>query len=69
MSVPFEQMSFTERVLYVQDLWDRIAPEPQSVELTDAQRAELRRRVASADATPDESIPWEIARAQIRPRR
>jgi putative addiction module component (TIGR02574 family) len=27
----FEEMSIAERILYVQDLWDRIAEEPEGV--------------------------------------
>jgi len=69
MAVSFEEMSLAERVLHVQDLWDRIAAEPEAMPLTNAQRDELRRRVVSADADPDGAIPWEIAREQIRQRR
>jgi putative addiction module component (TIGR02574 family) len=53
----------------VQDLWDRIAADPESVPLTFAQLAEVRRRLADHDAHPEDSIPWEIARKQVRTRR
>ena len=36
--------------------------------LTDAQRTELRRRLADADANPDDVVPWEEALAATRRR-
>ena len=70
-SVPptFEQMTPAERILYLQDLWDRIAERPEDVPVTDAQRAELNRRLAAYEANPGESIEWEVAREQIRQRK
>ncbi len=43
------------------------AVEPDS-RLTDAQRDELRRRVAEDDARPDDVIPWEQVKAEARMR-
>jgi putative addiction module component (TIGR02574 family) len=46
--------------------------EPEQAEkggqfLTDAQRAELRRRVAEDDADPDAAVPWdEVYEASLR---
>ena len=42
----FADMSPAERILYVQDLWDRIAAEPGDVPVSDAPRDELDRRLA-----------------------
>lgn len=58
----FDQMTPTERVLYVQDLWDRIAEQPQDLPITEAQRAELQDRLADYQAHPETSIPCEVAR-------
>lgn len=68
MDRSFEQMTTAERVLYVQDLWDRIAAEPEAVPLSEAQRAEIRRRVDEHRADPGSAIPWEqvLARARAR---
>jgi putative addiction module component (TIGR02574 family) len=65
---PFEEMTPTERITYVQELWDRIAAHPEEVPVTAAQRAELGRRKAAHRADPAESIPWEIARERMRRR-
>lgn len=69
MDLTFEQMSLAERILYVQELWDRIAAEPDAVPLSAAQRSELRRRLADHEDHPEASLPWETAREQVRQRR
>ena len=69
MEPPFDSMTKAERILYVQDLWDRIAADPEPVPLSAAQLAEVRRRLADHEAHPEASIPWEIAREQVRIRR
>lgn len=66
MEPTFDQMTPTERVLYVQDLWDRIAERPQDLPITEAQRAELQERLADYRAHPETSIPWEVARERMR---
>jgi putative addiction module component (TIGR02574 family) len=69
MEPSFDDMTKAERILYVQDLWDRIAADPEPVPLTAAQLTEVRRRLADHDEHPDASVPWEIAREQVRIRR
>lgn len=69
MEPSFEQMSPAERILYVQDLWDRIAAEPETVPLSDAQRTEVRRRLADHEVHPEAAVPWEVARERVRLRR
>jgi putative addiction module component (TIGR02574 family) len=50
------KLSVAERLQLVGDIWDDIAADaPESVELTEAQRRELRRRLAEHDAEPDSS--------------
>ena len=50
MDSRFEQMTPAERIEYLQDLWDRVAAAPQDVPITEAQRAELRRRLYDLSA-------------------
>jgi putative addiction module component (TIGR02574 family) len=66
MEPSFEQMTPAERILYVQDLWDRIVPEAEQAPLSPA--AEIDRRVADYRAHPETSVPWEVAREQMRRR-
>lgn len=69
MDLSFDQMTTTERILDVQELWDRIAAEADAVPLSAAQRTELQQRLADHEAHPEASIPWETAREQVRQRR
>lgn len=61
-------LSVAERIQLVEDLWDSIAGEPEAMELTQAQREEIDRRLAEHDANPESAIPWEEVRARLRQR-
>ena len=68
----FRHLPIPDRLRLVEDIWDSIAEEanarPESLPLSDAQRAELRRRVAAADQDPGRGIPWEQVKADLRER-
>ncbi len=69
MDQTFEQMTPAERILYVQDLWDRIAEHPEDVDVSEAWKAELDRRLAEHRADPSTVIPWEQVKANLAARR
>ena len=69
MEPSFEQMTPAERILYVQDLWDRIAEDPEGVPVSDAMKVELDRRLAEHRADPSTAIPWDQVKAELRRRR
>jgi putative addiction module component (TIGR02574 family) len=54
-----------ERIRLIELLWESFADDPSSLPVTDAQRAELRRRVAAHDADPDSARPWSEVRAEL----
>jgi len=59
-------MSVTERIRLVEDIWDSIASEtPDSIAITDAQREEIRRRVAEHDANPASAVSWDAVRKEL----
>ena len=60
-----EEMSVAERILHVQDLWDRIAAEPDEVPLSEDLGRELDRRLAAHRADPSTAIPWEQVKAGL----
>ena len=60
-----EQLSLTERLQLVEQIWDSIAEQPTALPLTDAQRAELDRRLAADDESPEEGLTWEEVKKQI----
>lgn len=59
------RLSVAERIQLAQDIWDSIAAVPEAIPLTDAQRAELDRRLSAYEENPDEGIPWDEFRKQL----
>ena len=64
-SLGIERLSVAERLTLVEELWDSIAA---STPITDAQRAELDRRLADHEANPDDVVSWEEVHSSISAR-
>jgi putative addiction module component (TIGR02574 family) len=63
-SLGFGQLNTDEKLALVGQLWDDlIASAPPGSLLTEAQRAELQRRVEDAGAKSDDWVAWEEAHA------
>ena len=62
------ELSASERIQLVEDLWDSILAVPESVQLTEAQKQELDRRLDKYHQNPDAGSPWELVRERIRNR-
>ena len=60
------QLSVSERIQLAEDIWDSIAATPESLPLTDAERQELDRRLESYARNPDEGVPWDDLKKQVR---
>jgi putative addiction module component (TIGR02574 family) len=58
------KLSVAERIQLAEDLWESI-PESADIPLTDAQKAELDRRLADLEQHPDAGEPWEVVRARL----
>lgn len=67
--VPFEKLSVSEQILYVQDLWDEIVAREPEFELTEFQRKELDRRLLALESDPGRGVTWEDAVGIIKSRR
>ena len=64
-SLGIEQLSVAERLVLVEELWDSISA---ATPVTEAQRAELDRRLADHEANPDDVISWEEVKSSISTR-
>ncbi len=64
-SLGIDRLSVAERLILVEELWDSIAA---ATPLTDAQRAELDRRLADHKAYPDDVVSWEDVQSSIAAR-
>ena len=60
-----KKLSVAERILIVEEIWDSIAAEQESVRLTEAQKTELDRRIASCDASPNEGKSWKEIKRRL----
>lgn len=58
-------LSIPERIRLVEEIWDTIAEENESFELTDAQKRELDRRLEWAKANPGKGRTWEEIKAEF----
>jgi putative addiction module component (TIGR02574 family) len=67
-SLGLDKLSPADQLSLVHDLWDHIAATGPGPRLSDAQRADLRRRVAEDEANPEDAIPWEQVKADARAR-
>ena len=61
-------LSVSERIQLAQDIWDTIAEVPESVVLTDEQKAELDRRLDIYHRDPNAGSPWSVVRERFKSR-
>jgi putative addiction module component (TIGR02574 family) len=61
----FRRLTVAERIQLAEDLWDSVAQSEEVLELTDAQRAELDRRLQAHHDDPSAAIPWEVFRKEL----
>ncbi len=62
----FNGMTVQERLDLIGRLWDSIPDEAVAAVLPEWHRDELERRLAAADANPEQGIPWEQVQARLR---
>ena len=59
------KLSVAERIQLVEDIWDSIAADPDSLPLTAEQMSELDRRLDDAEASPGRGRPWSEVRDRL----
>ena len=60
-----DDLSVSEKILRVQDLWDEIARTPDAVEVTESQLREAERRLADHRENPTDLESWEDVRRRL----
>lgn len=53
------QLSVSERIQLVEDIWDTIAASPEQPALSEAQQEELDRRIEAHRQNPEAGASWE----------
>lgn len=62
------RLTLDERIQLAEDLWDSVAAETGELPLTEAQVAELDRRLAELARDPDSGESWEVVRGRVEQR-
>jgi putative addiction module component (TIGR02574 family) len=62
-------LSVAERIELIGDLWDSLTEIPEAVELTEAQKAELDRRLDAYRKDPATGASWPVVRDRIAKRK
>ena len=60
-----DRLSITERILLVEEIWDGIAAEADSLEIPQSHRDELDRRLADDEADPQTGSSWEEVKTRL----
>lgn len=63
-SLGIDRLTVAERIELLELIWDSIARETERAPLTDAQRAEVDRRLAAHRQNPGAAIPWDQVEAE-----
>ncbi len=53
------ELSVTERLQIVEDIWDSIAADSRNLVISDELRAELDRRMKEYEKDPDAGVTWQ----------
>ncbi len=67
-SLGIDRLDVDDRLALVEEIWGTICADAKTFPLSDAQRAELDRRVADNDAFPADLVPWDEVKATVRAR-
>jgi len=59
------ELTPAERIELIEQLWESFLEEPESLPVTEEQRAELRRRLSEHERDPDAAKPWPEVRAEF----
>jgi putative addiction module component (TIGR02574 family) len=67
-SLGIDHLGVEERLALIEALWDSLPEDESALPITEAQRAELDRRLADYQRNPDDGAPWDEVRASLKQR-
>ena len=59
-------LSPTEKLQLVEDLWDDLAAEPESIPVHEWQKEEIERRRTNLSSHPGSGLAWEEVKRRVR---
>lgn len=60
------ELTVSERIQLVEDIWDSIIEIPEAIPLTQTQKEELDRRLKEYNKNPDNVISWDEIKKKIQ---
>ena len=63
-----DRLGIEERLALIGELWDSLDVDAAAIPVSDAQKQELRNRLAEHYRNPDEVIAWDDAKAALTKR-
>ena len=64
--IDIEALSQSERILLAEKLWDSVAENEDSLEITAAQKKVLEERLAAYKKSPNEGLSWEDVKDEMK---
>lgn len=65
-SLGIDLLSLGERMLLVEEIWDSIAAEAESLEVPQSHKDELDRRLTAHDTEPGSGSNWEDVKTRLQ---
>jgi putative addiction module component (TIGR02574 family) len=65
-NIDIQELSQSERILLAEQLWDSIADDQDTLEVTDSQMKILKQRLIAYKASPNEGTPWEQVKKEMQ---
>ena len=63
-----DSMSVEDRIALVKDIWDSVAIEAGLLPPSTAEKAELDRRLAEDNASPNDTVTWDTIKTEAQSR-
>ena len=61
-----QELSQSERILLAEKLWDSVADNQDSIEITTSQKKILKERLAAYRKSPNEGSSWEEVKDEMK---
>ena len=65
-SLGIDRLSLAERILLVEEIWDSIAAESETLEVPQSHKDELDRRLTARDADQHSGSSWEDVKTRLQ---
>jgi putative addiction module component (TIGR02574 family) len=64
--IDIQELSQSERILLAEELWDSIAENQDTIEVTASQKRILKERLAAYQASPGEGSSWDDVKKEMQ---